>query len=86
MVSNVNVVKDFDCSDSDVITYALVKYYSYDVSFIHMYVHTLVRPYEILFLTQAVLFLDTYSIAYITKYSLHRIYMGIFIQFPQVQP
>ena len=29
IVSNVNLTKDHNCSDSDVLTYAFVKYYSF---------------------------------------------------------
>ena len=46
MVSNVNLVKDRNCSDSDVLTCVLVKYYSLCVSSIHPYAHTPVRSYE----------------------------------------
>ena len=47
MVSNKNLVKG--CIDSDVLTYASVKYYSFGGSLIYLYNHTLVRPYEGLF-------------------------------------
>ena len=43
----VNLVKDSDCSDFDVLTYASVKYYSFCGSVIHPYAHTLVRPYDV---------------------------------------
>ena len=46
MVSNINLVKGHDFSDSDILTYASVKDYIFGGSFIRMYVHTLVRPYE----------------------------------------
>ena len=43
MVSNVNLLKYHYCSDSDVIMCTLVKYYSFDGSFIRPYAHILVR-------------------------------------------
>ena len=49
MVSNLSMVKDSNCSDSDVLTYVSVKYYSLRVSAIRPYAHTLVRLYEIPF-------------------------------------
>ena len=45
-ISSVNLVKDHGCSDSAVITYVSVKYYSFGGSFIRLYDHTLVRLYE----------------------------------------
>ena len=39
MASNVNLVKGHDCSDSDVLTYVLVKDYSFGGSFIFLYAH-----------------------------------------------
>ena len=65
MVSNVNLVKDINCSDSDVLTYASVKYYSVCASAIF---RTPICSYicmKALFPTQAGIFLNTHSIAYI---------------------
>ena len=45
MASNVNLVKDHGCSDSDVHPYAMVEDYSVCGIDIHPYVHTFVRPY-----------------------------------------
>ena len=49
MVINVNMVKGHDCSESDVLTYTLVKDYIFGGSVIYLYDHTLVRLYEGLF-------------------------------------
>ena len=45
MVSNINLVKDHGCSDSDVHPYAMVEDYSVCGLDVHPYVHTFVRPY-----------------------------------------
>ena len=63
MVSNINLVKGHDCSNSVVITYASVKYYSYDGSVILLYAQKLVRLYVGLFPTQADIFLDNHPIS-----------------------
>ena len=60
MVSNVNLVKFHDCSDSNVLTYALVKYYSFGGSIIRPYAHTFVRLYEGLFQHELIYFLIIY--------------------------
>ena len=65
-VSNVNIVKDRDFDDSDVLIYALVKNYSFGGSVIYPYAHTPIRPYA-------------QSIASIPRYSLHIIYIGKFL-------
>ena len=86
MVSNINLVKYHYCSEYELIMYALVKYYVFGDTVIRPYSHTPVCPYEGLFSTKNGIFLYTYSIVYNPIYSLHSIYMGIFLQSPQVQP
>ena len=49
MVSNINLVKGHDCSDSDILTYASVKDYSVGGSIIRPYAHRLLRVYIGLF-------------------------------------
>ena len=46
IVSNINLVKDHGLSDYDVLTYALVKYYSFGGSVIRLYAHTLIHLYK----------------------------------------
>ena len=46
MVSNLNLFKIHGCSDSDVLTYASVKDYSFGGYVICLYTHTFARPYE----------------------------------------
>ena len=79
MVSNINLVKGHDCSDSDVIMYASIKYYSFGGSVILPYAQKLVRPYEGLFPTQAGLLLDNHSIASIQAYHNSCISVGILL-------
>ena len=43
MVSNINLVNYRNCSDSDVLTYVLVKEYGFCDSTIYMYAHTLIH-------------------------------------------
>ena len=62
MFSNINLVKYYNCSYSDVLMYISVKYYSYRGFAIRQYAHTLVRSYEGPFPPQAGTFLDTNSI------------------------
>ena len=45
-ISSVNLVKDHGCSDSAVIPYVSVKYYSFGGSDIRQSVHTFIHPYE----------------------------------------
>ena len=77
MVSNINLVKDHNCSDSDILTYVSVKGSSFHGSDIHPYAHTLILLYIITFqhklvysfiITPYNLFLDTHSISYTWKH------------------
>ena len=47
MASTVNLVKYCNCSDYDILTYVPVKYYIFHGSSIHLYVHTIIRSYNI---------------------------------------
>ena len=49
MIRNVKTWSKVIIIDSDVLTHALVKYYSFSGYFIRPFVHTPVRPYEGLF-------------------------------------
>ena len=57
MVSNVNLIKYNYDSDSDILTYTLVKYYSFGGSAIRLYAHTSVRSYQRLFQHKLVYYL-----------------------------
>ena len=72
VVSNINLVKYRNFSDADVLTYPLVKYYSFRGSVIRPYAHRLVHFYEKPFhhnlvyssvLTPYHIFLNTHSIS-----------------------
>ena len=57
MANDVKLVKDHGCSDSEVLLYALVKYYIFSGSGIRPYIHMFVRPYIGPFQNQLVYFL-----------------------------
>ena len=46
MVSNINLVKDHGCSDTEVLPCALVKYYSLGGSGVRPNIHTFIPLYE----------------------------------------
>ena len=78
MFSNVNLVKYYNCSYSDVLMYVSVKDYSFRGFAMRQYAHTPVRSYEGPFPPQAGIFLDTNSIPLFLDTHVHE-YQGIMV-------